>query len=76
MAIRYTCRHCETEIGTLPFESAKETVLQLQKMDEGKEERFLTYDRDGALMVRCICEQCEQSLRSFPDYYTLNKWLQ
>ena len=27
MAIRYTCRHCETEIGTLPFESVKETVL-------------------------------------------------
>ena len=76
MAIRYTCRHCETEIGTLPFESVKETILQLQKMDEGEEEHFLTYEKDGALTVRCICEQCEQSLRTFPDYYTLNKWLQ
>ena len=45
-------------------------------MDEGEEERFLTYGKDGELTVRCICEQCEQSLRSFPDYYTLNKWLQ
>ena len=76
MAIHYTCRHCETEIGTLPFESVKETILQLQKMDEGEEERFLTYEQDGELTVRCICEQCEQSLRRFPDYYTLNKWLQ
>ncbi len=76
MAIRYTCRHCETEIGTLPFESAKETVLLLQKMDEGEVEHFLTYELDGELTVRCICEQCEQSLRSFPDYYTLKKWLQ
>jgi len=76
MAIRYKCRHCETEIGTLPFESAKETILQLQKMDEGEEERYLTYEQDGELTVRCICEQCEQSLQRFPDYYTLNKWLQ
>ena len=76
MAIRYTCRHCATEIGTLPFESVKDTILQLQKADEGQEEQFLTYEKDGDLTVRCICEQCEQSLQRFPDYYTLNKWLQ
>ena len=45
-------------------------------MDEGEEERFLTVEQDGELTVRCICEQCEQSLLRFPDYYTLNKWLQ
>lgn len=76
MAIRYTCRHCETEIGTLPFESAKETVLLLHKMNEAEAEHFLAYEKDGELTVRCICEQCEQSLQRFPDYYALNKWLQ
>ncbi|MHA6260521.1 anti-sigma-F factor Fin [Sporosarcina sp. CAU 1771] len=76
MAIRYTCKHCEIEIGSLPFESAKDTVQLLQKMDETEEERFLTYEKDGALTVRCICEQCEQSLLTFPDYYTLRKWIQ
>ncbi|WP_342513932.1 anti-sigma-F factor Fin [Sporosarcina sp. FSL K6-1522] len=76
MAIRYTCRHCETEIGTLPFESAKETILLLQEMDQGEEERFLTCEKDGEFTVRCICEQCEQSLQRFPNYYTLNRWLQ
>ncbi len=76
MAIHYRCRHCNTEIGTLPFESAKDTILELQKLDEGEEERFLTVEQDGNLTVRCICEQCEQSLLRFPDYYTLSKWLQ
>ncbi|CAM3255337.1 anti-sigma-F factor Fin [Filibacter tadaridae] len=76
MSIRYTCRHCEVEMGKIPFESVKETVLLLQKIDTGEEERFLTYEKDGALTVRSICEQCEQSLQRFPDYYTLNKWLQ
>ncbi|KXH86823.1 anti-sigma-F factor Fin [Sporosarcina sp. HYO08] len=76
MAIRYTCRHCDTEIGSLPFESAKELIVEIQQLDEGKGERFLTFENDGEVTVRCICEQCEQSLRTFPDYYTLAKWLQ
>ncbi|MFD1926710.1 anti-sigma-F factor Fin [Sporosarcina siberiensis] len=76
MAIRYKCRHCDTEIGSLPFESAKETLQMLQRMDETEEERFLTYEKGGAVTVRCICEHCEQSLEKFPNYYTLRKWLQ
>lgn len=77
MSIRYECRHCETEIGSLPFESAKETLRELKKLDEKqKGEQFLTNSKDGKVTVRCICEQCEQALQSFPDYYSLNKWLQ
>ncbi|WP_438314086.1 anti-sigma-F factor Fin [Sporosarcina sp. FA9] len=76
MAIRYKCRHCDTEIGSLPFESAKETLQMLQRMDETEEEQFLMYEKGGAVTVRCICEQCEQSLEKFPNYYTLRKWLQ
>lgn len=76
MAIRYHCRHCNTEIGSLPFESARDTLRLLETLDKEEEERFLTVEKNGALTVRCICEQCEQSLQSFPDYYTLTKWLQ
>lgn len=76
MAIRYHCRHCKTEIGSLPFESAQEALRLLQKLDEKEEERFLTLGKDGDLKVRCICEQCEESLQSYPDYYTFTKWLQ
>lgn len=76
MAIRYMCRHCETEVGSIPFESAKETLNLLKKMDTVDDEQFLKYDKDGSVMVQCICEQCEQSLRSYPEYYMLNKWLQ
>lgn len=76
MAVRYQCRHCDTEIGSLPFESAKETILELQKMNEAEEEQYLLLDKDGQMTVRCICEECEQSLRKFPDYYSLKKWIQ
>ncbi|MCZ2260574.1 anti-sigma-F factor Fin [Sporosarcina sp. G11-34] len=76
MTVRYKCRHCKTEVGSLPFESVKDTILLLQKLDEKEEEHFLTYEKDGAMAVQCICEQCQQSLQKFPDYYALSKWLQ
>ncbi|HEX5564278.1 MAG TPA: anti-sigma-F factor Fin [Sporosarcina sp.] len=76
MAIRYKCRHCATEVGSLPFGSAKETVRMLHQLNEGEEENFVTTCEKGHLTVQCICEQCEKSLREFPDYYSLGKWLQ
>jgi hypothetical protein len=76
MTIRYHCRHCETEIGSLPFESARETLRLLEELDRKEKERFLTVGKDGDLTVRCICEECEHTLQSFPDYYTFTKWIQ
>lgn len=73
--IRYSCTHCDTEMGSIPFEAAKEVLGQIGKWDEGEKKSFLTVTQDGT-HIRCICEQCEQSLRTFPDYYTLKKWLQ
>lgn len=74
MDIRYSCRHCNTEVGSIPFASAEEVVQQLKNREDS--EHFLEYDKDGSMTVRCICEECEKSLKTFPDYYALKKWLQ
>ena len=74
--LRYSCRHCNTEVGSIPFASAEEVIQQLQKTEQGHEEQFLETDENGSMTVRCICEQCEQSLRMNPEYYALRKWLQ
>jgi hypothetical protein len=74
--IHYSCRHCNTEVGSIPFASAEEIIRELQKAEEGKGEQFLEYDENGSMTVRCICEQCEQSLQMNPEYYALRKWLQ
>lgn len=74
--IRYSCRHCNTEVGSIPLSSAEEIIRELQKVEEGHGEHFLEYDENGSMTVRCICEQCEQSMRMNPDYYALKKWLQ
>jgi len=76
MAIGYHCRHCKTEIGSIPFESARDTLRQLEALDKEEKEQYLTIEEGGAITVRTICEQCEQALKSHPDYYTFTKWLQ
>lgn len=75
MTVRYRCRHCNTELGTLPFE-ANETIRNLQLFEVGEIDEFIEEDEQGVTTVHCICEHCEESLRQFPDYYALNKWLQ
>lgn len=75
MAIRYRCRHCETEIGRLPFGSADE-ARTLLRLGEEEAEEFILEGEDGDATVQCICKDCEQSLDRFPDYYSLQKWLQ
>lgn len=75
MTVRYRCRHCNTELGTLPFE-ANETIRNLQLFEVGEIDEFIEEDEQGVTTVHCICEHCEESLRQFPDYYALKKWLQ
>jgi len=74
MDVRYSCRHCNTEVGSIPFASAEEVIRQLKNEENG--EHFLETDPNGSMTVRCICEECEKSLRTYPGYYALPKWLQ
>lgn len=75
MTIRFRCRHCETEIGTLAS-STSETIRKLHQFEIGEVDDYIEMNRDGDTIVHCICEHCEESLRQFPDYHALNKWLQ
>lgn len=75
MTVRYKCRHCEMEIATLPFD-ADETIRKLHKFEVGEVDDYIEKGKDGETTVHCICEQCEDSLRQFPNYHALNKWLQ
>lgn len=40
MPVRYRCRHCEVEIGTLPFD-AEETVQKLHLFEIGEIDEFI-----------------------------------
>lgn len=74
--VSYRCKHCRLEIGEIPFSSIEETIRELQLADKTGSERFINVTDRGTLEVHCICEQCERSMNTYPDYYTIEKWLQ
>jgi len=74
--IRYRCRHCETEIGEIPLDSAEDVMSRLQLHAKEDSGNYLSVDPDGGTTISCICEECQQSLSRNPDYYALHKWLQ
>ncbi|MER1987663.1 MAG: anti-sigma-F factor Fin [Solibacillus sp.] len=75
MPIRYCCRHCQAEIGTLPFDADK-TITKLHQFEIGEIDDYIGKNGQGETVVHSICEQCEESLRQFPDYHALKRWLQ
>ena len=75
MTIRYLCRYCEVEIGSLPFKD-EEAVKKLHLFEVGEIDDYVGKNAEGDTIVQSICEHCEQSVKQYPDYYALKKWLQ
>ena len=75
MTVRYRCRHCETEIGTLPI-SNEEAIQKLHALEIGEIDDYVEKNNKGDTVVLSICEHCEESLKKYPDYFALKKWLQ
>ena len=75
MPLRYKCRHCETELGQIPYDTV-DTMNRLQLTEVGEIDEFIELDAKGDATVQCICEHCEDSLRQFPHYHSLKKWIQ
>ena len=75
MTVRYRCRHCDTEIGTLPFDG-DEAIRKLHLFEVGEIDDYIDKNSQGETIVHSICEHCEESLRQYPDYYALKNWLQ
>ena len=75
MTVRYRCRHCKAVLGTLPIET-EEAIQKLHQFEVGEIEEFIERQPNGETTVHCICEQCEASMRQFPNYYALKNWLQ
>lgn len=75
MPIKYCCRYCQVELGTLPFD-ADGMITKLHQFEIGEIDDYIEKNEQGETTVHSICEQCEQSLRQFPNYYALKRWLQ
>lgn len=69
MALKYQCRHCGVQIGTIDSMSVDSEQLGLSTLTDEERMEMVSYDSNGDIQVKAICEDCHESLERNPDYY-------
>lgn len=69
MAIKYHCRHCGVQIGTIDNISIQSERLGIDKLTDEERIDMVSYDSSGDVNIKSICEDCQESLLRNPEYY-------
>ncbi|WP_394239417.1 anti-sigma-F factor Fin family protein [Niallia oryzisoli] len=69
MAIHYHCRHCGVKLGTLEAFSVDSERLGLHTLSDEERQDMITYNSQGDIQIKSICEDCQESLEKNPQYY-------
>ncbi|WP_261134725.1 anti-sigma-F factor Fin family protein [Bacillus sp. Marseille-Q3570] len=76
MAVYYSCKHCGVHIGKLDVTSAASTNLGFDYLSDQEREEYISYDDQGHVYVKSICEDCYEMLRKNPDLHALDTFIQ
>ncbi|MFD1362577.1 anti-sigma-F factor Fin [Lentibacillus salinarum] len=76
MPIVYKCRHCGQEIGRLEQQVVDESMLGLDQLSAEDKRDMISYEANGDVRIKAICENCEASLGSHPHYHELDYFIQ
>lgn len=75
MSIVYKCRHCKYTIGTLRQQIVSTSMLGIDVLTTKEKEKMVHYKENGDVHIHAICENCEDTLQSHPNYYELDYFL-
>lgn len=69
MAIKYHCRHCGVQMGTIENMSMHAEKLGFQMLTDEERAEMISYDSAGDIHIKSICEDCHESLSRNPEYH-------
>ncbi|MGM9987004.1 MAG: anti-sigma-F factor Fin [Bacillaceae bacterium] len=76
MSIRYYCRYCGSLLGTIQHEHINEISIVLEQLSDDEKKEILSFSKDGNILIKTVCENCEQTLDGNPNYYEYDTFLQ
>lgn len=76
MAVNYVCRHCRTAIGSLDLEGLTEARLGFHFLTPEERSDIITYDLNGDVTVKVVCEYCSEALEANPELLLVHSPLQ
>ncbi|HET7629487.1 MAG TPA: anti-sigma-F factor Fin family protein [Bacillales bacterium] len=76
MAITYQCRYCGTQIGQLQNEFYHAEQLGFNHLTVEERREMIHYNDNGEVLVKTVCEDCQEALERNPDYHQLKSFIQ
>lgn len=76
MAIVYECRHCQQEVGRIDATEVEESSLGFQVLTNEERLEMITYEQNGDVKVKTICENCQEALERNPIFHQLDSFIQ
>lgn len=70
----YYCRHCGCKLGSIAIEKVYSNVLF--QLTEQEQLDMIHFHENGNIYIKTICESCQETLVSYPEYYEYEKFLQ
>lgn len=72
MAINYVCRYCKTPLGQLDQAMLDEEQLGFNTLTPEERKDIITYDQDGNMTVRVVCDYCKEAIDHHPELAHIN----
>ncbi|RDU34796.1 DUF2757 domain-containing protein [Neobacillus piezotolerans] len=69
MSIHYICRHCGTALGSIDRTSADSVMLGLHALNGRERAAMVSYQQNGDIQIKSICEDCQESLEKDPSLH-------
>lgn len=76
MPIHYYCRHCNMPMGEVDADRIDSKSLGFHVLNEEERMDMIKYDVNGNILVKAICEDCQEALERNPDYHSLHTFIQ
>jgi hypothetical protein len=76
MSIKYYCRYCQTKIGELQQNDITEFQLGFHFLTPAERKEIVSYQEDGGVEVRVICDYCKEALDANPELMLIMNPLQ
>jgi len=76
MALHYHCRHCGVKVGSLDQMSLHSEKLGFNLLSDDERQDMISYQSNGDIEVKTICEDCHEALERNPDLHQYDNIIQ
>jgi hypothetical protein len=76
MSVKYICRHCLTFVGEINTGAVSEQQLGFHFLTPEERRDIISYNMDGDVTVKVICDYCKEALEANPELSLLVSPLQ